>query len=343
MPTDDATCPHCGARMGDLAGPSNPGFGTSEADEGGGGGGGSSVFSLPTAGIVPDPLLGTLAEAASADGRGDDGASGAVARSESFDALGGLNFDAPPPSAKSAPAPSDPAPGDEEEVVYVSGSNWPMLLLGSYASAATLALIWWVVIPRFRAEPDRDAFTPGPPATATRAVDRSRKVDSAAPIPAGQTTSLGRPLRVGAVEVTPLDVSRGDVRLRRDGLGGRTDERKGGSGALALRVRVRNLSDDGVFAPLDPAFLRDRDDGPSDSFVELGSGERVYPFPLSVESEWSIVGEDLSLLRPGESRETRVHTAADFPRDGGPLTWRLRLRTGIGTDTVVGVEVPAVR
>jgi hypothetical protein len=224
----------------------------------------------------------------------------------------------------------------------VSGPNWPMVLLGSYASAVTLALVWWVVLPRLRGKGEVESFKPeAPVAVGTRRPDLSRKVDPIAPIPPERITRLGEPLRIGSLEITPTAMTRQGVRLRRVSLTGKTETRDGGTGALALRVRLRNVSNDAIFAPLEKAFLRDTDTGLSESFVELAPPDRVYLYPLPVESEWSIVGQDFPELRPGEVKETTIVTAADFPSDGPPMTWRLMLRTGPGQTEAVGVAIPA--
>jgi hypothetical protein len=154
---------------------------------------------------------------------------------------------------------------------------------------------------------------------------------------------MGKPLKVGSLEVTPLAVARARIQLRRTGLAGRVEVKDGGRGAMTLRLRLRNTSDDAVFAPLDESFLRDRDDGPSESFVELGNGERVYLYPIPVTSEWSIVGQEFPDLRPGEAREVLIVSAADFPTNASGMTWRLVLRTGLDETATIAVRVPEAR
>ena len=224
----------------------------------------------------------------------------------------------------------------------MTGPNWPMLLLGSYASAVTLALIWWVVIPRFRGKGDLDGFAPDTPAAiGTRRPERSVKVVPPAPLAPERIAGLGQTIQVGSLEFTPIDLTRKDVRLRRVSLRVQREERDGGSDALALRVRLRNTSTDSVFAPIDEAFVRDRDAGVPDSYIELSATERLYLYPLAVDSEWSIVGQAFPELRPGEAKETEIVTAADFPTLGPPMTWRLLVRTGPGETEAVGVSIPA--
>ena len=301
-------------------------------------GSGSATFDVPPGLIAPDPILRALAESAPGSAPPDEPTAPA-ARPDPLDAL---RLD----DVSSRTTPAGPVAGtgpsqDDVVIEYVNGPNWPMVVLASYASAATLALIWWVVLPRLRGRGEGENFAAPPPAAVgARRPDRSRKVEPAAPIPADRITTIGKPLAVGSLEITPIDVARSDVRLRRAALAGGGEERDGGSGAMALRLRLRNMSSDAVFAPLDGAFVRDRDDGLSESFVELDGGERVYLYPLPVDSEWSIAGQDFPALRPGEAKETRIITAADFPSTSSGMTWRLKLRTGLKETAVVGVKVP---
>ena len=316
---------------------------------------GSSTFAIPPGLIVPDPVLRALSEVPSSSSAEQGGGpvpdavagpareAGTVSSSTgSVDPIGTLGLS----GLSSADRPAagrgkDAEPEDDVEIEYVNGPNWPMVLLASYASAVTLALIWWVVLPRLRGKGEGEAFSaPTPAAVGARRPDRSRKVEPAAPIPADRTTILGRPLRIGSLEVTPIEVARTDVKLRRTALSGKEERKDGGAGAMALRLRLRNTSGDVVFAPLDPSFVRDRDDGLSDSFVELDGGERVYLYPLPVDSEWSIVGQTFPELKPGETKEARVVTAADFPSTAAGMTWRLQLRTGLKETTTIGVRVP---
>jgi hypothetical protein len=317
----------------------------------------SSTFALDAGAVAPDPILEGLMDAAPASSPSSDFPFGkpqsgepATPQSEPFEALGSLNLDAPS-RGRSARARQSITAGtsrgkaeQDEEVIYVSGPNWPMLLLGSYASAVTLALIWWVVLPRLRGKADPESFTPVAPVTVgTRPPDLSRKVDPIAPIPPERITKLGEPLRIGSLEITPIAVARQGVRLRRVSLTGKNEVRDGGSGALGLRVRLRNVSDDAIFAPLEKAFLRDSDNAISQSFVEIPPADRVYLYSLAVDSEWSIAGQEFPELRPGEVKETTIVTTADFPSTGSPMTWRLMVRTGPGTTAAVGVAIRASR
>ena len=74
-----------------------------------------------------------------------------------------------------------------------------------------------------------------------------------------------KPLRIGSIEATPLEIVRGKVELVP--AFGAVKPRDGGAGALKLKLLLKNVSTDVLFAPLDEAFLRERDPGDVDSFI----------------------------------------------------------------------------
>ena len=285
----------------------------------------------------PDPILGSFAGLAYPQASGP-----APSPPATGDFFSGIDLSAAPPSRPSAPreeSGSDDAEGHEPK----PRTSWPIVLLGSYASALTLALAWTLLgsKARDRGETER-------PAVQDNRVDPgqqaglSRKVEAPAPIPADRVVGLGRPLAVGGLEVTPIEVRRQAVGLQRAGIDGKVQRKDGGKGALVLSLRLKNTSKDLVFAPLDQAFVRERGEGVVDSFIEEADGGRIYPYPLAVESEWSIVGQDFAELRPGESRVVAIASAPEAPGDDrGPFTWRVRLRTGIDRTDAIGVRWPS--
>jgi hypothetical protein len=215
-----------------------------------------------------------------------------------------------------------------------------MTLLFSYASAVTIGLIW--VLWGHRIAREREGVETDPfPATETAAdpghrADQSRKLSPPPPLPADRIIKLGQTVRLGALEVTPLDVAAGPVTLVHEV---KSDEKRpGGDAALSLRLRLKNVSSDSILAPLDEAFIRERGRGIRDSFIETGPTRQIDMFPLAVVSEWSIVGQEFRLLRPGESYETRVVTAPDALAHLAPqMTWRVRLRTDVNQTETLGI------
>ncbi|MFO0909888.1 MAG: hypothetical protein U0794_16325 [Isosphaeraceae bacterium] len=227
----------------------------------------------------------------------------------------------------------------DESVEDSRGLSWPVVLLASYASAVTIGLIWVLLSGRRLPESG-----PAEPPAADISTDDGRRAGSATRLVVGKRTSnahivnLGETIRLGALEVTPIEISKGHVTLER--LVGPGAKRDGGADALLLRVGFRNVSPDLVLAPLDEAFIREREPGRLDSFIDLGPGKPLIEmYPLAVDSEWSIVGQDFRDLRPAESYETLIVSAPDSVGTlGRPAVWRLRLRTGINATEEMGVQ-----
>jgi hypothetical protein len=229
---------------------------------------------------------------------------------------------------------------DNEEHHPARGRSWPTIILASYASAVTLGLIWVVWTGRrVREAPETDFLPPADtrPDPGRRA-ELARRIVAPPPLNADQITKLGQTIRLGQIEVTPLDVSSGPVTLERSLT--RKERRPGGKSALKLRLRIRNVSNDVVLAPLDEAFLRERVRAEPDSFIETTEpGTPIPLFPLAVESEWSIVGQEFRELRPGEQFESMVVTAPDaLAKVTTEMTWRVRLRSDINHTDDLGVR-----
>ncbi len=216
-----------------------------------------------------------------------------------------------------------------------------MMLLASYASAVTLGLLWvlWTgrKLPESAGIDEINPAADARPDPGSRA-DHSRRIAPPSPIPAKHIATLGKTIRLGQIEVTPLAVSAGPVVLERNFAGKET--KTGGENALVLRLRVRNVSKDLVLAPLDEAFLRDRPRAAPDSFIETSAGETtIAQFPLALESEWSIVGQEFRDLKPGDGFESIVVSAPDaLARKSPEMTWRIRLRTDLNHTDVLGVR-----
>jgi hypothetical protein len=233
----------------------------------------------------------------------------------------------------------DPDAAEEGDDLPPRGMSLPMALLLSYTSAVTIGLIWVLWGHRVPREPvEADPF----PAADTvsdpgHRAGQSHKLTPLPPLPAGRVARLGQTLRIGSLEVTPLEIKAGPVMLRREINAAET--RKGGDNALSLRLRMKNVSTDALIVPLDEAFLRERGRGIRDSFLETGPIQQVEMFPLAVVSEWSIVGQEFRGLRPGESYESLVVTAPDAVARVAPeTTWRIRLRTDVNQNETIGVR-----
>ncbi|AGA30653.1 hypothetical protein [Singulisphaera acidiphila] len=228
---------------------------------------------------------------------------------------------------------------DDDDDASQRGRSWPTLLLFSYASAVTLGLLWVLFSGRKLREGDEaDLF----PASENRLdpgrrADQSRKWVPPQPIAADHLATFGQAIRIGSLEVTPLEITLGPVGLEQ-AFGGAT-RRDGGSGALRLKLKLKNVSSDTIFVPLDEVFIRERDQGGPDSFIETAKGGPIAMYPLAVESEWSIRGQTFKELQPGESCEALLVSAPDVSdRLSSQMTWRIRLRTGIDRTDTLGVR-----
>ena len=75
------------------------------------------------------------------------------------------------------------------------------------------------------------------------------------------------------------------------------------------------------------------------SFIATPDGGRIGLYPLAVESEWMILGQEFSVLKPGESVETLVASEPVVEdRLAETMTWRIRLRIGPYRTDMLGVR-----
>ncbi|MFO0809627.1 MAG: hypothetical protein U0746_13465 [Gemmataceae bacterium] len=164
-------------------------------------------------------------------------------------------------------------------------------------------------------------------------------------LPTSLTTTLGRPITVGDIEVTPVEITQEPVVVFEKEKGKDEPERREFPNEhLVLHLKLRNVSPELTFFPSDPFFTR-RPKTPSDrpyAMVEV-SNERFYGGlveysvePGRIERTWVAGQENDHLpLRPGESRTTVVVT---HPKDSviaavnsakSPALWRVHVRRGM--------------
>jgi hypothetical protein len=201
----------------------------------------------------------------------------------------------------------------------------------------------------------------------TKAAPQSRMVPLPPPdqnLPAKLLTTLGNPVRIGAIEVTPLTVQFRPWTVFTK-VKNRTEPRKTPIKAtLVMQVRLKNISPDLTFYPTDPYFDRNPKQANDKPYSLLDIGGRKYyggvieyaTEPGNTERTWLAGQEnDDKPLNPGESRETvLVARPADGLFDAAqkakqPAVWRMQVRRGLvpyrGTEvpvsTVVGVAFTA--
>jgi len=229
---------------------------------------------------------------------------------------------------------------DDGDTSGEPGFPWFQVLVLSYASAVTLALTWIIWTGRWVRTADPTANSPtasseSPPPGKPRPSQLDTK--ELPPIPQGNVTTLGVPVRIGDLKLTPLSVA-----LTRVELGGSIDPTKyraEESESLVLRVQFTNLSKSQPFAPLELAYLRDQISPLDRCFITTSRGATIGAYPLALDSEWSIAGQVCPILSRGETVETLIVSEPGISdRLSAEMTWRFRVRTGpYGTD-VIGVR-----
>lgn len=201
--------------------------------------------------------------------------------------------------------------------------SWSGVILRSYASAVTLALIWvlWTgkTIPK---GPAPAATSREAPALRRRAVEPPLPASDLPGAPAGRTTTLGEAIVVDDLEILPLVVLHKSVRISRD-LG---EERlvRDHDDCLFLTLRLKNLSSGESLQPLDVADLLD-----GEAFaIEAPPGARLGLFTLGPRTEWTVDEQTFPAIAPGESEDVvLVSEPVPSSRLGPNLTWRFRVRT----------------
>jgi hypothetical protein len=215
---------------------------------------------------------------------------------------------------------------------------WALLVLMSYSSAVTLALTWALWTGRsFRSAESPSANTSQTEGESVPKIVSSSPVGVLPPLAAENVASLGKVIRIGGVEVTPVGIEVTRLELVRSI--DPADWRREKLASLVLRLRLKNISKNDTFAPLELRFVREQASTLDRSMIATSPGQAINLFPLAVDSEWSIDGQEFSVLEPGESVETLIASepgAADRLTD--LMTWHVRLRIAPYRTDVLGVR-----
>jgi hypothetical protein len=215
---------------------------------------------------------------------------------------------------------------------------WTHLLLLTYSSALTMAMTWMIWQGGLRRpprpEPDQAEASDVDATTITRPTE---PVGTIPPIPSENITTLGKSVRLGELEVTPLSIILMPLTLVRSIEP--STERRIEESSLVMKLKLSNLSKVHAFTPLESAFLRDPISPRDRSYLETVTGGKIRPYPLALDSEWSILGQEFPELKPGESLETIIASEPSTPdRFASEMTWRVRLRIGSYRTDVLGVR-----
>lgn len=235
--------------------------------------------------------------------------------------------------------------GGSRQEVLLRRQRLLLIVLASYASAATIALVYLLssgaLGQRHELEslPDVAPLNPG----------EFRYVPASAALPAGHRLRLGDSRRFGDILVEPYRITRGPVEFVHFS-GQATSPPPERVTTLKLWVRLTNLSTDQRIVPLDRTLLFKRD------FVETsdeplannvihcrdadGKGpKRLYMLDVPPGSDWNLKHQPLDVrLDPGESLTTFLPSQADgIHRLEGEIIWRMHLRKGYHAPTGHGV------
>ncbi len=236
----------------------------------------------------------------------------------------------------------------DDEIREDARFPWFQVFILSYASAVTLALSWMVLTGR-SSRPADPATTVSTEAseTASPTVPSPSLLDAKTlpPVPPENTTTLRAPddgdapapLRIGDLQVTPVSVALARVEL--EGSIDPSKYKEEASESLVLRLRFTNLSKSQAFAPLELAYIREQASRLDRCFITTSDGKSIGAYPLAVDSEWSIVGQESVVLDPGRSFETVIASEPGVAnRLSSEMMWRVRLRIGSYRTDVIGVR-----
>jgi hypothetical protein len=279
-------------------------------------------------------------------------------------------------SESAAPAPWDNAPsitGEAARKRPVASKSMAMPIiffsLLSYSVMATAILI--LVLVRMKTAgplhpleyiPDVDGDNPG--AKRTKIRFNHDKETTQTIVPAHLRTKIGVAIRVGELEVTPLAVEKATVAVLVSGFS-KSEPCKGDS--LVLRLKLKNVSKDQTFSPLDYYFNRKWKEKSRNSYpppftlVQFGTEKPEKSFfggpanwlPLALAGSKksqspreTVEDENLDkILEPGDEMTAFLCTdgddssAQEILNHQGPMLWRLQVRRGLVS--VGAKEIPA--
>ena len=268
--------------------------------------------------------------------------------------------EAPPPAeAVLAPADDFSAPLARARGRTEAKVPWFMLIvfmpLLLYAIVMTISTVWLYLQVQDVQQQLRRRFEIMPDEGDKPGVQKGKQISlwrydnklPTQPLPEHLCTTLDEPLQIGDLQVTPVRVERKRLRV----VEGRFNPEFCAVDSLVLYLRMKNLSSEYAFAPLDNYFDRRYDGGarPPFTLLEVGDKYRFYGGP----AEWYPLGDPNhrrvrvegrnnvpDVLPPGEQKELFVCTNGYDEKAAavlfgekrpyrGSFLWRVRVRRGL--------------
>lgn len=240
-----------------------------------------------------------------------------------------------PPNSVAAAAPATP-----------SVPRLWFVVIASYASAVTIALIWLWASNRtaHRLENLPDVV----PKMHNGEIVWEKYQEDAAVAP-GHTLKLSESRRFGSLLLTPVKVTRAPLTFVTRS-GAPQTMLPPSQPVLKLWLQFENVSEDQTFAPLDDKLLLNRKflENEANTFVcqvgeKQNDGQRVLVYDHPPWKDWSFRIQDQKIedelrLKPGEKLTTFIATMEDGIEDlEGDLVWRVHFRKGYHPKTRHGV------
>lgn len=259
-----------------------------------------------------------------------------------------------------ADLPAESVPATTEAPAGSRGvSRWLFVVVLSYASAITIvcAVLLLKTVGAGANPHDLESLPDLKPPPETRKKHATLiLVPEDAEMAPGHTLAFGERRRFGSLEVTALRVTRTALEFAHyTGDAAKTTEAT--EPVLKLWLRLKNVSDHQVFAPLDRELVltrvsdkRDRSRFCANHFVckrsAKGSREQktlVYDLPMVSEWDlkdcvWSRNDDAVRELKPGDTVETYISTTEEGLEElQGQLVWRVHFRKGYNPESLRGV------
>jgi hypothetical protein len=167
------------------------------------------------------------------------------------------------------------------------------------------------------------------------------------PLPPHLITSLGMPIAIGDVEITPLKIEQRPWTAYSKHKSKDEPDAVAIKETLVLMLRIKNISTDVLFYPMDPYFDRRPKDGDRTlpfTLIDAG-GKKYFGGMISyetdrgeIEREWLDGRQADGLpLQPGQSRDVVLVTRPAYATEirdalrtqGGEAVWRVHVRRGL--------------